>query len=50
MDLDDFRTVFDVHVMGSVNCAKAVWAGMREQNYGRIIFTSSSSGLYGNFG
>lgn len=50
MDLDDFRTVFDVHVMGSVNCAKAVWAGMRDQNYGRIIFTSSSSGLYGNFG
>lgn len=50
MDLDDFRTVFEVHVMGSVNCAKAVWAGMREQNYGRIIFTGSSSGLYGNFG
>lgn len=50
MDLDDFRTVFDVHVMGSVNCAKAVWAGMREQGYGRIIFTTSSSGLYGNFG
>lgn len=50
MDLDNFRTVFDVHVMGSVNCAKAVWPGMCAQNFGRIIFTTSSSGLYGNFG
>ena len=36
--------------MGTVNCTKAVWEIMREQNYGRIIVTSSSSGLYGNFG
>ncbi|MET0981794.1 MAG: SDR family NAD(P)-dependent oxidoreductase [Telluria sp.] len=50
MTLDDFRLVLDVHVMGSVNCAKAVWERMREQQYGRIIMTSSSSGLYGNFG
>jgi Dehydrogenases with different specificities (related to short-chain alcohol dehydrogenases) len=50
MDLDDFRLVLDVHVMGSVNCTKLVWDGMRAQNYGRIIFTTSSSGLYGNFG
>ncbi|GLT00389.1 3-hydroxyacyl-CoA dehydrogenase [Sphingobium jiangsuense] len=50
MDLDDFRLVLDVHLMGSVNCAKAVWAQMRERNYGRIVFTTSSSGLYGNFG
>lgn len=50
MSLDDFRLVLDVHVMGSVNATKAVWAGMREQNYGRIVLTSSSSGLYGNFG
>ncbi len=50
MEIDDFRAVFEVHVMGSVNCAKAVWQGMRERNYGRIIFTTSSSGLYGNFG
>lgn len=50
MELADFKTVFDVHVMGSVHCAKAVWQGMRERNYGRIIFTTSSTGLYGNFG
>jgi len=50
MDLDDFRLVIDVHLMGSVNCTKAVWAQMRAQNYGRIVMTTSSSGLYGNFG
>jgi len=36
--------------MGSVNCTKAVWQLMREQNYGRIVMTTSSSGMYGNFG
>ena len=50
MPLDDFRLVIEVHLMGSVNCTKAVWEIMREQNYGRIVFTTSSSGLYGNFG
>ena len=50
MSLDDFRAVIEVHLMGGVNCAKAVWDGMRERNYGRIVFTTSSSGLYGNFG
>ncbi|MDH3747174.1 MAG: SDR family NAD(P)-dependent oxidoreductase [Gammaproteobacteria bacterium] len=50
MSLDDFRLVIDVHLMGTVNCTKAVWEIMREQNYGRIVFTTSSSGLYGNFG
>jgi NAD(P)-dependent dehydrogenase (short-subunit alcohol dehydrogenase family) len=50
MDLADFRLVMDVHLMGSVNCTKAVWEIMREQNYGRIVMTSSSSGMYGNFG
>lgn len=50
MSLDEFRLVLDVHVMGAVNATKAVWAGMREQNYGRIVMTTSSSGLYGNFG
>lgn len=50
MPLEDFRTVLEVHVMGSVHCAKAVWPGMRERGYGRIVFTTSSSGLYGNFG
>lgn len=50
MDLDDFRFVMDVHVMGAVNCTKAVWDAMRDANYGRIVMTTSSSGLYGNFG
>jgi len=50
MPIEDFRLVIDVHLMGSVNCTKAVWEIMREQNYGRIVFTTSSSGLYGNFG
>ena len=47
---EDFRLVLEVHLMGSVNCSKAVWEIMKEQNYGRIVVTSSSSGLYGNFG
>ena len=50
MDMADFRVVLDVHVMGSAFCSKAVWGIMREQNYGRIVMTSSSSGLWGNFG
>jgi NAD(P)-dependent dehydrogenase (short-subunit alcohol dehydrogenase family) len=50
MELDDFRLVLDVHLMGAVNCTKAVWDIMREQQYGRIVMTTSSSGLYGNFG
>ncbi len=50
MSLDDFRLVVDVHLMGAANCTKAVWEPMRDQAYGRIIMTTSSSGLYGNFG
>ena len=50
MSLDDFQLVIDVHLMGSVYCTKAVWEVMREQRYGRVMFTSSSTGLYGNFG
>jgi len=50
MELDDFRFVVDVHLMGAVNCTKAVWDIMRERNFGRIVMTTSSSGLYGNFG
>jgi NAD(P)-dependent dehydrogenase (short-subunit alcohol dehydrogenase family) len=50
MSLEDFRTVIDVHLMGSVHCTKAVWNHMRDQSYGRIVMTTSSSGLYGNFG
>jgi len=49
-DLADFRLVLDVHLMGSVHCTRAVWPHMRDRGYGRIIFTTSSSGLYGNFG
>lgn len=50
MTLDDFSLVMDVHLMGSVNCCKAVWEIMRTQNFGRIVMTTSSSGMYGNFG
>ena len=50
MGLDDFRFVLDVHLMGAVHCTKAVWDIMRDANYGRIVMTTSSSGLYGNFG
>lgn len=50
MEVDDFRAVVEVHLMGAVACTKAVWPIMREQSYGRIVMTSSSSGLYGNFG
>jgi NAD(P)-dependent dehydrogenase (short-subunit alcohol dehydrogenase family) len=50
MELADFKLVMDVHVMGAVHCTKAVWPIMQAQNYGRIIMTTSSSGLYGNFG
>jgi NAD(P)-dependent dehydrogenase (short-subunit alcohol dehydrogenase family) len=50
MDLADFRLVLDVHLMGAVICTKAVWEIMRQQRYGRIVMTTSSSGLFGNFG
>jgi NAD(P)-dependent dehydrogenase (short-subunit alcohol dehydrogenase family) len=49
-DLSDFRTVIEVHLMGSVYCTKVVWDTMIAQNFGRIMMTTSSSGLYGNFG
>ena len=50
MELADFALVVDVHLMGAVNCSKAVWAIMNDQKYGRIVMTTSSSGLFGNFG
>ncbi len=50
MEMPDFRLVMDVHLMGAVHCCKAVWPHMNAQKYGRIILTTSSSGLYGNFG
>ena len=50
MSLEDFRLVVEVHLMGAVICSKAVWEIMREQRHGRIVMTTSSSGLWGNFG
>jgi NAD(P)-dependent dehydrogenase (short-subunit alcohol dehydrogenase family) len=50
MDIADFRLVLDVHLMGAVHCTKAAWPFMVEQKYGRIMLTTSSTGLYGNFG
>lgn len=50
MELSDFELVVNVHLMGTVKPVKAVWEIMREQNYGRIVVTTSSSGMYGNFG
>ena len=50
MDIPDFKFVVDVHLMGTANCAKAVWEIMKAQNYGRIVGVTSPTGLYGNFG
>ena len=50
MSAQDFRLVIDVHLMGAFHCTKAVWDHMKRQAYGRIVMTTSSSGLYGNFG
>jgi len=50
MEPDDFAKVIAVHLTVTYNCCKAVWDGMRERNYGRIVLTTSSSGLFGNFG
>jgi len=50
MEIADFELVLNVHLLGTVKPAKAVWEIMREQNYGRIVVTTSSSGMYGNFG
>jgi NAD(P)-dependent dehydrogenase (short-subunit alcohol dehydrogenase family) len=50
MEPDDFAKVIAVHLTGTFNCCRAVWDGMRERNYGRIVVTTSSSGLFGNFG
>ena len=50
MEPADFKFVVDVHLNGSANCTKAVWETMRDQAYGRILMTASSTGLFGNFG
>ncbi len=50
MEIADVEVVLDVHVMGTIKPTKAVWEIMKAQNYGRIVVTTSSTGLYGNFG
>ncbi|WP_298917315.1 SDR family NAD(P)-dependent oxidoreductase [uncultured Algimonas sp.] len=50
MTMDDWKLVVDVHLHGSATCTKAVWNHMKENQYGRIVMTTSSSGMYGNFG
>ncbi|MCZ6868597.1 MAG: SDR family NAD(P)-dependent oxidoreductase [Gammaproteobacteria bacterium] len=50
MTLDDFELVMQVHIMGTVYVTHAAWPIMYEKNYGRIVFTSSGSGIFGNFG
>jgi len=50
MDLDDFRSLIDVHLMGAVYCTHAAWPIMREKGFGRVVMTTSSAGLYGNHG
>jgi NAD(P)-dependent dehydrogenase (short-subunit alcohol dehydrogenase family) len=50
MEIADFDFVLDVHLLGTVKPTKAVWEIMKAQNYGRIVVTTSSTGLYGNFG
>lgn len=50
MDEADWDSVYRVHVEGAYKVTRAAWPYMREQGYGRVIFTSSTSGIYGNFG
>src|SRR3546814_14744921 len=50
MTMEDFNLVVQVHLLGSANVTKACWDLMRDQTYGRILMTASSTGLYGNFG
>jgi len=50
LELDNWHAVIDVHLTGSLNATKCVWPIMVEQKYGRIVMTTSTSGLFGNFG
>ncbi|HIL83474.1 MAG: SDR family NAD(P)-dependent oxidoreductase [bacterium] len=50
MDMADWDMVMDVHLNGSGYVTRAAWPIMYEKNYGRIVFTSSTSGIFGNFG
>ncbi len=50
LEISNWHTVLDVHLNGSMNCTKLIWPIMTQQNYGRIVMTTSTSGLFGNFG
>jgi NAD(P)-dependent dehydrogenase (short-subunit alcohol dehydrogenase family) len=50
MEISDFEAVLDVHLLGAAMVTRAAWPIMKEQNYGRIVMTTSPSGLFGNFG
>jgi len=50
LELENWHAVIDVHLTGSLNATKCVWPIMVEQKYGRIVMTTSTSGLFGNFG
>ena len=50
LEVPNWHAVLDVHLNGSMNCAKLAWPIMTQQNYGRIVMTTSTSGLFGNFG
>lgn len=50
MEVDDWNAVVNVHLNGSANCSRAVWNQMKDQSYGRILMTTSTSAIYGNFG
>ena len=50
LEMENWNMVVDVHLTGSANCSRAVWNHMKDQNYGRILMTTSTSGIYGNFG
>ena len=50
LEVENWHAVIDVHLNGSLNCTKLAWPIMTEQNYGRVVMTTSTSGLFGNFG
>ena len=50
LEVSNWNAVLDVHLNGSMNCTKLIWPIMTQQNYGRIVMTTSTSGLFGNFG
>jgi len=50
LEVENWHAVIDVHLHGSLNCTKLAWPIMTKQNYGRVVMTTSTSGLFGNFG